>query len=149
MHFPKMWCSVCNVNLAPSCLLSSLQQDGKKGAKKQTEREKKRKILAERRKPLTIDHLSEDKLKWGHSFSLAVIFPHLWFVCISTVLSFLFPCIFTVLCVFLKLFLLLQREKAGELWQWLMTLEAEKFDLSEQLKRQKYDVSALSELRCF
>ncbi|KAG7240701.1 hypothetical protein INR49_026590 [Caranx melampygus] len=73
------------------------RQDGKKGAKKQTEREKKRKILAERRKPLNIDHLSEDKLK----------------------------------------------ERAGELWQWLMTLEAEKFDLSEKLKRQKYDVSAL------
>lgn len=33
------------------------------------------------------------------------------------------------------------REKANELWQWLMTLEAEKFDLSEKLKRQKYDVS--------
>lgn len=33
------------------------------------------------------------------------------------------------------------REKANELWQWLMTLEAEKFDLGEKLKRQKYDVS--------
>uniref|UniRef100_A0A3P8TD23 Troponin T2e, cardiac n=1 Tax=Amphiprion percula TaxID=161767 RepID=A0A3P8TD23_AMPPE len=33
------------------------------------------------------------------------------------------------------------KEKANELWQWLMTLEAEKFDLSERLKRQKYDVS--------
>lgn len=42
---------------------SLLWQDGKKGAKKQTEREKKRKILAERRKPLNIDHLNEDKLK--------------------------------------------------------------------------------------
>uniref|UniRef100_A0A3Q1FST2 Troponin T2e, cardiac n=1 Tax=Acanthochromis polyacanthus TaxID=80966 RepID=A0A3Q1FST2_9TELE len=31
------------------------------------------------------------------------------------------------------------KEKANELWQWLMTLEAEKFDLSERLKRQKYD----------
>ncbi len=35
------------------------------------------------------------------------------------------------------------REKAQELWQWLMTLEAEKFDLTEKLKRQKYDVSSL------
>lgn len=34
------------------------------------------------------------------------------------------------------------REKASELWQWMMQLEAEKFDLSEKLKRQKYDVSA-------
>ncbi|KAL1275444.1 hypothetical protein QQF64_035067 [Cirrhinus molitorella] len=71
--------------------------EGRKGAKKQTEREKKRKILAERRKPLNIDHLSEDKLK----------------------------------------------EKANELWQWMMQLEAEKFDLSEKLKRQKYDVTQL------
>uniref|UniRef100_A0A667YFB8 Troponin T2e, cardiac n=1 Tax=Myripristis murdjan TaxID=586833 RepID=A0A667YFB8_9TELE len=74
-----------------------VQQRGRKGAKKQTEREKKRKILAERRKPLNIDHLSEDKLK----------------------------------------------EKANELWQWLMGLEAEKFDLSEKLKRQKYDMNVL------
>lgn len=42
---------------------SPVQQDGKKGAKKQTEREKKRKILAERRKPLDLDRLNEDKLK--------------------------------------------------------------------------------------
>ena len=35
------------------------------------------------------------------------------------------------------------REKATELWQWLMELEAEKFDLQEKLKRQKYDVSYL------
>jgi len=73
------------------------QQDGKKGAKKQTEREKKKKILADRRKPLNVDHLSEDKLK----------------------------------------------EKAAEMWQWLMGLEAEKFDLSEKLKRQKYDMNVL------
>lgn len=33
------------------------------------------------------------------------------------------------------------REKANELWQWLMGLEAEKFDLGEKLKKQKYDVS--------
>ncbi|XP_031140580.1 troponin T2e, cardiac isoform X3 [Sander lucioperca] len=31
------------------------------------------------------------------------------------------------------------KEKSNELWQWLMTLEAEKFDLTEKLKRQKYD----------
>lgn len=40
-----------------------LQGEGRKGAKKQTEREKKKKILADRRKPLNVDHLSEDKLK--------------------------------------------------------------------------------------
>ncbi|XP_059182348.1 troponin T2e, cardiac [Centropristis striata] len=73
------------------------QRDGRKGAKKQTEREKKKKILADRKKPLNIEHLTEDKVK----------------------------------------------EKANELWQWLMTLEAEKFDLSEKLKRQKYDINLL------
>nr|XP_023825440.1 troponin T, cardiac muscle isoform X7 [Salvelinus alpinus] len=31
------------------------------------------------------------------------------------------------------------KEKANELWQWMMELEAEKFDLSERLKKQKYD----------
>uniref|UniRef100_A0A672HIL4 Troponin T2e, cardiac n=1 Tax=Salarias fasciatus TaxID=181472 RepID=A0A672HIL4_SALFA len=62
--------------------------------KKQTEREKKKKILAERRKPLNIE-------------------------------------------------MFLHREKANELWQWLFTLEAEKFDLTERLKRQKYDISLL------
>uniref|UniRef100_A0A8C5H880 Troponin T2e, cardiac n=1 Tax=Gouania willdenowi TaxID=441366 RepID=A0A8C5H880_GOUWI len=67
-----------------------------RGVKKQTEREKKKKILAERRKPLNIEHLNEEKL----------------------------------------------REKANELWQWLLSLEAEKFELTEKLKRQKYDVIA-------
>merc|ERR1711887_481939 len=33
------------------------------GKGRQTEREKKRKILAERRKPLNIDHLQSEKLK--------------------------------------------------------------------------------------
>ncbi|XP_076878225.1 troponin T type 3b (skeletal, fast) [Brachyhypopomus gauderio] len=70
--------------------------DQKKG-KKQTEREKKKKILAERRKPLNIDHLNEDKL----------------------------------------------RDKAKELWDWMFTLESEKFDHNEKLKRQKYEVISL------
>uniref|UniRef100_A0A8C3AUX0 Troponin T2e, cardiac n=1 Tax=Cyclopterus lumpus TaxID=8103 RepID=A0A8C3AUX0_CYCLU len=67
---------------------------GKKGVKKQTEREKKKKILADRRKPLIVDNLNEEKAK----------------------------------------------EKASELWEWLLTLESEKFDLSEKLKKQKYEV---------
>ncbi|XP_041692891.1 troponin T, cardiac muscle isoforms-like [Coregonus clupeaformis] len=73
------------------------KSENRKGAKKQTEREKKKKILADRRKPLNIDHLNEDKLK----------------------------------------------EKASEMWQWMMELEAEKFDLSEKLKKQKYDINQL------
>lgn len=35
------------------------------------------------------------------------------------------------------------KEKANEMWQWLMGLEAEKFDLSEKLKKQKYDMNVL------
>uniref|UniRef100_A0AAR2JK67 Troponin T type 3a (skeletal, fast) n=1 Tax=Pygocentrus nattereri TaxID=42514 RepID=A0AAR2JK67_PYGNA len=42
---------------------SYLQKADSKRGKKQTEREKKKKILAERRKPLNIDHLNEDKLR--------------------------------------------------------------------------------------
>uniref|UniRef100_A0A8C5M3D3 Troponin T2, cardiac type n=1 Tax=Leptobrachium leishanense TaxID=445787 RepID=A0A8C5M3D3_9ANUR len=40
-----------------------LQKTERRGGKKQTEREKKKMILAERRKPLNIDNLSEDKLR--------------------------------------------------------------------------------------
>ncbi|XP_064169488.1 troponin T, fast skeletal muscle isoforms-like isoform X2 [Anguilla rostrata] len=76
---------------------SYLQKADQKRGKKQTEREKKKKILAERRKPLNIDHLSEDKL----------------------------------------------REKAKELWEWMKTLESEKYDHMEKLKRQKYEVTTL------
>nr|XP_034978130.1 troponin T, cardiac muscle isoform X2 [Zootoca vivipara] len=78
-----------------------IQKTEKKSGKKQTEREKKKKILSERRKPLTIDHLNEDKLK----------------------------------------------EKAKELWQNIHDLEAEKFDLQEKFKRQKYEISILT-ARC-
>ncbi|XP_072519186.1 troponin T2d, cardiac [Salminus brasiliensis] len=35
------------------------------------------------------------------------------------------------------------RDKASELWQWMMELEAERFDLAEKLKRQKYDITQL------
>uniref|UniRef100_A0A3B3ZQE2 Uncharacterized protein n=1 Tax=Periophthalmus magnuspinnatus TaxID=409849 RepID=A0A3B3ZQE2_9GOBI len=34
-------------------------------------------------------------------------------------------------------------DKANELWKWLMGLESEKFDLTETLKRQKYDINLL------
>ncbi|XP_048463272.1 troponin T, fast skeletal muscle isoforms-like [Rhincodon typus] len=76
---------------------SYLARADQKRGKKQTEREKKRKILAERRKPLNIDHLNEDKL----------------------------------------------REKAKELHDWLCHLESEKFDMSEKLKKQKYEITTL------
>ncbi|XP_026991557.1 troponin T2d, cardiac [Tachysurus fulvidraco] len=35
------------------------------------------------------------------------------------------------------------KDKASELWQWLMELEAEKYDLAEKQKRQKYDITQL------
>uniref|UniRef100_A0A8C7I150 Troponin T3, fast skeletal type n=1 Tax=Oncorhynchus kisutch TaxID=8019 RepID=A0A8C7I150_ONCKI len=77
---------------------SHLQKaDSKRGGKKETEREKKKKILAGRRKALNIDHLNEEKLK----------------------------------------------EKAKELHEWMQTLESEKFDHIERLKRQKYEVTTL------
>ncbi|XP_004392802.1 PREDICTED: troponin T, cardiac muscle isoform X13 [Odobenus rosmarus divergens] len=72
-------------------------QTERKSGKRQTEREKKKKILAERRKVLAIDHLNEDQL----------------------------------------------REKAKELWQSIYNLEAEKFDLQEKFKQQKYEINVL------
>ncbi|XP_051976423.1 troponin T, cardiac muscle isoforms-like [Xyrauchen texanus] len=70
--------------------------DQKKG-KRLTERERKTKALIERRKPLNIDHLNQEKLG----------------------------------------------EKALDLWKWLNQLNAEKFELTEKLKRQKYDIIVL------
>lgn len=74
-----------------------LQKVDQKKGKKLTEREKKTKALMERRKPLNIDHLNQEKLG----------------------------------------------EKALDLWKWLCQLHAEKFDLAEKLKRQKYDINVL------
>lgn len=36
------------------------------------------------------------------------------------------------------------REKAKELWDWMYQLESEKFEHTEKLKRQKYEVRELS-----
>jgi len=71
--------------------------DSKRGGKKETEREKKKKILQARRKAVNIDHLGEDKL----------------------------------------------RDKANELHEWMLSLESDKFDHQERLKRQKYEVTTL------
>nr|XP_061812272.1 troponin T, cardiac muscle isoforms-like isoform X2 [Nerophis lumbriciformis] len=35
------------------------------------------------------------------------------------------------------------KEKANELWQWLMQLETEKYDLNDKFKRQKSDINLL------
>uniref|UniRef100_A0A8C5GUR4 Troponin T, slow skeletal muscle n=1 Tax=Gouania willdenowi TaxID=441366 RepID=A0A8C5GUR4_GOUWI len=36
------------------------------------------------------------------------------------------------------------REQAKEMWEWIYQLESEKFDLSEKMRRQKYEVSAFT-----
>lgn len=108
-------------------LLFAWQSESRRGAKKLTEREKKKKILAERRKALNIDHLNEDKLKYVQTLR------PLWAWSQGSGFENGF---FSIWSVF--------REKANELWQWLMELEADKFDFSEKLKRQKYDVSHLT-----
>lgn len=74
-----------------------LQKVDQKKGKKLTAREEKKKALLERRKPLNIDHLNQEKLA----------------------------------------------EKAQDLWQWLHQLHAEKFELAEKLKRQKYEIYVL------
>ncbi|XP_054595767.2 troponin T2c, cardiac [Nothobranchius furzeri] len=74
-----------------------LQKVDQKKGKKLTAREEKKKALMERRKPLNIDHLNQEKLV----------------------------------------------EKVKDLWQWLHQLHAEKFELAEKLKRQKYEIHVL------
>ncbi|XP_063813302.1 troponin T, cardiac muscle [Pseudophryne corroboree] len=74
-----------------------LQKTERKGGKKQTEREKKKMILAERRKPLNIENLNEEKL----------------------------------------------RSEAQRMYNWIYQLEAEKFDLQEKFKKQKYEINVL------
>ncbi|XP_053706286.1 troponin T type 2a (cardiac) [Synchiropus splendidus] len=69
----------------------------KRSGKRQTEREKKKKILSERRTSLDIENMSQERL----------------------------------------------REKAKELWERMHGLEAEKFDLQDQLARQKYEINVL------
>lgn len=108
----------------------SPQADQKRG-KKQTAREMKKKILAERRKPLNIDHLSEDKLRWAGGRPAAGLRRAAgrargsgpWAVPAHPLLCHL------------------PRDKAKELWDTLHKLETDKFEFGEKLKRQKYDVS--------
>lgn len=40
------------------------------------------------------------------------------------------------------LMLLYVRERAREMWEWIYLLESEKFDLTEKMRRQKYEVSS-------
>lgn len=191
---------------SPSPASYSLQTERKSG-KRQTEREKKKKILAERRKVLAIDHLNEDQLRWAtcgaappggvlprvtggccltfpaeasggwpgaswqgapgslslppglpsstsRGFILAALAStcsaghcpgraRVWGLWVKEgraggsgsrcrqAGTFLPPTLPAGLC----------REKAKELWQSIYDLEAEKFDLQEKFKQQKYEVS--------
>lgn len=121
----------------------SPQADQKRG-KKQTAREMKKKVLAERRKPLNIDHLSEDKLRWGRASrprgqGRGAAGRRLSAVTGGGQRGSLGPAFRGLpatphLCR-------LPRDKAKELWDTLYQLETDKFEFGEKLKRQKYDVS--------
>uniref|UniRef100_A0A8C6T5J6 Troponin T type 2a (cardiac) n=1 Tax=Neogobius melanostomus TaxID=47308 RepID=A0A8C6T5J6_9GOBI len=59
-------------------------QTEKRSGKRQTEREKKKKILSDRRKPLDIEHLNEERLKYLRSgllvwYTLNVLATYVWF----------------------------------------------------------------------
>uniref|UniRef100_G3Q9A1 Troponin T2c, cardiac n=1 Tax=Gasterosteus aculeatus aculeatus TaxID=481459 RepID=G3Q9A1_GASAC len=89
--------AAANVHLHQQVVRRLLQKADQRKSKKLTAREEKKKALTERRRPLNIDHLSQEKLA----------------------------------------------DKARDLWRWLQQLHAEKFELAEKLKRQKYDIHVL------
>lgn len=102
-----------------------MQAEQKRG-KRQTAREIKKKTLAERRKPLAIENLREEGLRSASSPSTSdrelfgrsqrKPFHHM----------------------------LLFRQRAKEMWDCIHQLESEKFDLTEKMKRQKYEVSHIA-----
>ncbi|XP_027715893.1 troponin T, slow skeletal muscle isoform X1 [Vombatus ursinus] len=88
-----------------------------KRGKRQTGREMKQRILSERKKPLNIDHMGEEQLR-GVCEWVGVRGTH----------GRRPPS-----C----------REKARELSDWIHQLESEKFDLTEKLRQQKYEINVL------
>lgn len=104
-------------------------QTEKRSGKRQTEREKKKKILSERRKSLDIENLNQDKLQYEEEkipLSLRTI-SEIYILKKRFLVS-------------LTVFSSLSRVKAKELWEWMYELEAEKFELQYQFSRQKYEV---------
>ena len=91
----KKKAAIANMSLHYGGYLARAEKN--KPNKRQSDREKKKKFLADRRKPLNIDHLNSEKLQ----------------------------------------------EKAQELWDWLFTLEEEKYDFEQRIDRQKYDINQL------
>ncbi|KAM9591732.1 LOW QUALITY PROTEIN: troponin T, slow skeletal muscle [Morphnus guianensis] len=86
-----------------------------KRGKRQTGREMKLRILAERKRPLNIEHMREDELRWGPSPAPPPPGPPTH--------PLTPPC--------------------KELHDWIHQLESEKFDLMEKLRRQKYEINVL------
>ncbi|XP_074875242.1 troponin T, slow skeletal muscle-like isoform X3 [Buteo buteo] len=96
-----------------------------KRGKRQTGREMKLRILAERKRPLNIEHMREDELRWGPSPPLPP--PRTPYPPPGPPTHPLTP----------------PRVKAKELHDWIHQLESEKFDLMEKLRRQKYEINVL------
>lgn len=106
------------------CFARQVEQRGR--GKRQTAREIKRKTLAERRKPLAIDHLREDGLRFGVNTHTRTQLLQENIILLNSVSSVNTTCV----C----------REQAREMWEWIHQLESEKFDLNEKIRRQKYEV---------
>ncbi|KAM9831035.1 troponin T type 2a (cardiac) isoform 2-T4 [Syngnathus typhle] len=101
----------------------------KRSGKKQTEREKKKKILNDRRKSLDIENWNQEQLKCvcvggggGAIFMWAILQRYKSAFCF---------------------FWMTPRTKAKELWEWMKELEAEKFELQYQITSKKYEINVL------
>lgn len=79
-----MTCSLQLIYVFPKLMVSSkvfqLLQTDRRGGKKQTEREKKKKILSDRRKPLDIDSLNENSLRLVQKDDLYIMKQHVQFI---------------------------------------------------------------------
>ncbi|XP_051986715.1 troponin T, cardiac muscle isoforms-like [Xyrauchen texanus] len=94
---------------------NKLATEKRGGPKKQTEREKKRAILSERRKEINIVNLIEDKLRKQRCQNIT-----------SRQCDIPLP-----------------KEAANELWKWIRQLEVEKFKLHYKYTCQKYEITVL------
>nr|XP_057939766.1 troponin T, cardiac muscle-like isoform X7 [Doryrhamphus excisus] len=96
----------------------------KRSGKKQTEREKKKKILSERRKSLDIENSNQEQLKYADKYYCSI-------------------CRFSENRLKKCSLFVAPRAKAKELWEWIHQLEAEKFELQHQISSQKYEINVL------
>lgn len=103
-------------------------------SKEQLEEEKNI-SLSFRIKKLTIDGLGN----WFQPLSWWPVIHHQW--CYSITLDSI--TLTTLLNLLHKLGITALKAKANELWEAIVLLETEKYDLEERSKRQDYDVSSL------